>query len=239
MAKNNNLKDFLTDVADAIREKKGTTEKINPQDFSSEIKGIEGEDTLSDVVIDNTGLGTKNIKKIIIAEGVTSIGSSAYDTCNRMTSVVIPDSVTVINPQAFRGCGSLISAVVPEGVTRYNDYIFMNCSKLESVNIHQGVVYIGTGAFQNCQSFKVAVTIPKAVQTIKNATFNQCVKIPYFDFSSHEAVPTLENINAFSNITGKIVVPDNLYDEWIVATNWSTYASRIVKASEFVEPTNE
>ena len=41
MAKNDNLKDFLTDVADAIREKKGTTEKINPQDFSSEIKGIE------------------------------------------------------------------------------------------------------------------------------------------------------------------------------------------------------
>jgi hypothetical protein len=42
MAKNNNLKDFLTDVADAIREKKGTSSKINPQDFSAEIKSIEG-----------------------------------------------------------------------------------------------------------------------------------------------------------------------------------------------------
>lgn len=41
MAKNNNLTDFLTDVADAIREKKGTTEPINPQDFSSEIASIE------------------------------------------------------------------------------------------------------------------------------------------------------------------------------------------------------
>lgn len=41
MAKNNNLKDFLTDVADAIREKKGTTELINPQDFASEIASIE------------------------------------------------------------------------------------------------------------------------------------------------------------------------------------------------------
>ena len=41
MAKDNNLKDFLTDVADAIREKKGTTDLINPQDFSAEIASIE------------------------------------------------------------------------------------------------------------------------------------------------------------------------------------------------------
>lgn len=41
MAKNDNLTDFLVDVADAIREKKGTTELINPQDFASEIASIE------------------------------------------------------------------------------------------------------------------------------------------------------------------------------------------------------
>ena len=41
MAKNNNLTDFLTGVADAIRTKKGTTDLINPQDFESEIASIE------------------------------------------------------------------------------------------------------------------------------------------------------------------------------------------------------
>ena len=41
MAKSNNLSDFLTDVADAIRAKKGTSGKINPQDFSAEIASIE------------------------------------------------------------------------------------------------------------------------------------------------------------------------------------------------------
>ena len=41
MAKNDNLKDFLTDVADAIREKKGTSKPINPQDFSTEIASIK------------------------------------------------------------------------------------------------------------------------------------------------------------------------------------------------------
>ena len=40
MAKNNNLTDFLTGVADAIRRKRGTTGKINPQNFEEEISGI-------------------------------------------------------------------------------------------------------------------------------------------------------------------------------------------------------
>lgn len=41
MAKNDNLSDFMTDIADAIRAKKGTSEPINAQDFSSEIANIE------------------------------------------------------------------------------------------------------------------------------------------------------------------------------------------------------
>ena len=42
MSKADNLKDFLTDVADAIRAKKGSTALINPQDFSSEIASLSG-----------------------------------------------------------------------------------------------------------------------------------------------------------------------------------------------------
>lgn len=39
---NNILTQHLKDVADAIRAKKGTSELINPQDFSKEIASIEG-----------------------------------------------------------------------------------------------------------------------------------------------------------------------------------------------------
>lgn len=41
MAKTDNLADYLADIADAIREKKGTNEAINAQDFASEIASIE------------------------------------------------------------------------------------------------------------------------------------------------------------------------------------------------------
>ena len=41
MSKDNNLHDYLSDLADAIREKKGTTEPINAQNFADEIRSIE------------------------------------------------------------------------------------------------------------------------------------------------------------------------------------------------------
>ena len=46
MSKQDNLTEFLTGVADAIREKKESSELINPQDFENEIRSIEtGIDT--------------------------------------------------------------------------------------------------------------------------------------------------------------------------------------------------
>ena len=50
------------------------------------------------------------------------------------------------------------------------------------------------------------------------------------DFSSATSVPTLSNTNALSSTSNdmKILVPANLYDTWKAATNWSTYANRIV-----------
>ena len=40
MSKSNNLHNYLKDLADAIRAKVGTTDKINPQEFSNKIKSI-------------------------------------------------------------------------------------------------------------------------------------------------------------------------------------------------------
>ena len=62
MAKNNNLTDFLTDVANAIRAKKGTTAKINPQDFSSEIASISTGGGFGDEA--------QSWEEFLVAEGV-------------------------------------------------------------------------------------------------------------------------------------------------------------------------
>jgi hypothetical protein len=55
------------------------------------------------------------------------------------------------------------------------------------------------------------------------------------DFSKCVAIPTIGS-GVFGNLNNekcKIVVPDALYDDWIVATNWSNYASKIIKKSDY------
>lgn len=50
MAKNNNLQDFIVDLSEGIKQKKGypASQKINPQDFRSEIASIQTGDDTSD-----------------------------------------------------------------------------------------------------------------------------------------------------------------------------------------------
>lgn len=63
MAKNNNLTDFLTDIAVTIRNNEGTTDNINPQDFSSRIQ-------LNDSTFSITSLGKQNVRKYKTAKVV-------------------------------------------------------------------------------------------------------------------------------------------------------------------------
>ena len=65
--------------------------------------------------------------------------------------------------------------------------------------------------------------------------FNGCTSLELVDMTGSNGVPTLSNVNNFSNTnnTYKVVVPDSLYDTWIVATNWASIASHIMKQSDW------
>ena len=94
----------------------------------------------------------KNIRRIVIEEGVTSIGNSAFYDCSSLTNVKIPDSVTSIGEWAFFHCGSLTNVSIPVGVTNIGDWTFRDCGSLTSVSIPASVTSIGNGAFSNCSS---------------------------------------------------------------------------------------
>ena len=95
-----------------------------------------------------------DVKKVVIEDGVTSIGELAFYKCSSLTNITIPDSVTCIEYAAFHGCSSLSSITIPNSVTSIGIYAFVVCSSLTSITIPDGVTSIGYGAFSDCSSLK-------------------------------------------------------------------------------------
>lgn len=67
------------------------------------------------------------ITKIEFGDSVTSIGNSAFNSCNSLTSITIPDSVTSIGDSAFNSCYSLTSIIIPGSVTSIGNFAFGDC----------------------------------------------------------------------------------------------------------------
>ena len=106
MAKNNNLTDFLTGVAGAIRAKKGTTNLINPQDFESEIASISTEKPEQEKSITVTENKTTEVMpdsgKVLSKVTITTNVPSEKPTLNAV-AISLDGSIITITPTVRNG----------------------------------------------------------------------------------------------------------------------------------------
>ena len=75
-----------------------------------------------------------------------------------------------------------------------------------------------------------SIFIPANIKKIYPGAFQGCIKMDYYDFSTHTSVPTIY-LETFAYIPDdcEIRVPAALYDEWIAASIvWSDLADHIV-----------
>ena len=197
--------------------------------------------SLKTVVFPNTfdSIGTQMFSQcsaldnVILPNTITSIGASTFASCFKLKSIILPNTITSIDDSAFNSCYSLESIIIPNTVTSIGSYTFYGCYQLKSIVLSNTLTSIGTYAFQNCAILE-NITLSDTLTNIGNLAFANCESILLFDFSNYGVIPTLGNVafNAINKLA-KIVVPDSLYETWIAEANWSTYASYIVKASEY------
>jgi hypothetical protein len=110
---------------------------------------------------------------ITIPDSVTSIGSSAFSWCSGLTNVTIGNSVTNIPTSAFLGCGNVASMTLD--MTNIGSY-FSGITGLKNLIIGGHVKNIVPSAFQNCSSL-ISVTIGNSVTNIGSGVFASCTSL--------------------------------------------------------------
>ena len=115
---------------------------------------------------------------------VTSIGSSAFDGCENLTSVSIPDTVTSIGSNAFSYCLELKSIEFGDRVTSIGSSAFRHCIKLTSITIPKSVTFIGDGAFGVYLAYNEKMTLEKVnitdISAWSNIEFETCDSNPLY-----------------------------------------------------------
>lgn len=128
-----------------------------------------------------------DIKSLIIEDGVTSIGDSAFSWCRELTNVTLPDTLTVIGNRAFENCEDITTVKMSKSVESIGSWAFYGCDNLISIELPDTLKRIENLAFHDCKSLTV-LNIPSSVEYInEDRTFAGSKKLTAINVAEENA----------------------------------------------------
>ena len=165
MSETNNatLISLFTNIANAIRERTGKSDKIVADDFPFALASIPNNSVLLSIV-------DKSITELpgTYLEGITSIGDYAFYGCQNLALTSLPESLTSIGSYAFSGCLNLALTSLPRGVTTLGDECFYGCTKLTTLTFNGTPNSISSNAFNFCNNL-TTINVPWSEGEVANA----------------------------------------------------------------------
>ena len=145
--------------------------------------------TLSNGVLNITGTGDMynwtysthlwdyltEIRSVVIADGVTSIGDYAFFSSWHLTDITMPDSITRIGQNAFSQCMSLKNIRMSKNITSIGFGAFLRCG-ITSIELPNGITSIENSTFSDC-SYLTSIKLPEHLTNIGASAFYGCDKI--------------------------------------------------------------
>ena len=138
--------------------------------------GTDTELTVPNNVTDiySEAFAESTVTKVVLPDGLKTIGYCAFYYCEDLEEVNIPSSVVEIGEGAFYRCGSVQSMILPEGLEIIGDQAFSNCSGFDKIVIPTTVKSIGEQAFYYADVNVMNVFIPASVTAMGSQVFYGC-----------------------------------------------------------------
>ena len=215
MARTNKLSDFLTDVADAIRSKKGSQDTISASQFDTEILGLpSGTYQTKTLTINANGSQTVTpdqgydaIDEITITTQVPQkqLQSKTYNFTTNQTIELLPDTgydgfdvvtLTINIPSEYN---AKMLTTISDTVADLSKYI-VKVPALDTSNIRNM-----NSTFYGCSALTEVPPLNTSNVTTMNSTFYGCSSLTSIPLLTTSNVTSMSNI--FKNCTSLVNVP--------------------------------
>lgn len=116
------------------------------------------------------------IQKIQIPSSIESIGASSFSNCMCLTELQFGEKLKYIGDNAFCWCEGLkkISFLDNKDITfekRIGSYAFRHCTNLEEVNLSDNINRIDSFAFEGCSKLK-QIKLPSGLKILEEGAFD-------------------------------------------------------------------
>lgn len=134
---------------------------------------LSGYHTEDNVFPGSSLKGLTKLQSIILPKSITTIGPSAFESCNKLNKVEFQSGLKKIGKSAFSRCGNIETISLKEGLETIGSGAFQSCYNLKSVSLNEGLLTIDNGAFQGCSNLKT-VSLKEGLKTIGESAFSGC-----------------------------------------------------------------
>lgn len=147
-----------------------------------------------------------SVQKVVVENGVTTIGCNAFWNNKNITSVSLPNTIVSIEESAFQYCDSLYSINFPNSLRAIEDESFYECKNLSSFNLPNSLEKIGNVAFYNTGIRKIH--IPSSVISIGRNFCNRCRNLSIITVdSSNRYFKSYDNVLYTKDMTKLLTLP--------------------------------